>query len=79
MVVNELIGDVILAVLIFAIAFFAFASRKKMGLKTTLWTATVVFPIVCYYLIGTSFGFALATFIAALALAMLHARIVSNK
>jgi hypothetical protein len=78
-IVNELIGDVILVVLIFAIVFFAFASRKKLGLKTTLWTATVVFPIVCYYLIGTNLGFAIATFIVGVALALLHARIVGNK
>lgn len=77
--VNELIGSQVLAVLIFGAFFFALCSKTRMGLKTSLWLASAVFPIVSYFIIGTSFVFAIVTFIAALSAALLHMRLVGNR
>lgn len=77
--VNELIGDQIFAVLIAGIFFFAFASYNKVGMKSTLWWAVAYFPIISYFIVGTNFIFAIATFMAALGLALLHTRITGNR
>jgi len=77
--VSELIGSPILAVLLLGIAFFAFTSYKRIGLKTTLWLACAYFPVVSYFIAGTSFIFALVTLLVSLLLAFLNARIIGNR
>lgn len=77
--VNELIGSPVLAVILLGLLFFAVAAYKRIGLKTSLWAACVYFPIVSYAIAGTSFGFALATLVVAVSLALLHMRIIGNR
>ena len=77
--VNELIGSPILTVLILGIAFFAYTSYKRIGLKTTLWLACAYFPVVSYFIAGTSFIFALVTLVVSLLLAFINTRITGNR
>lgn len=77
--VNELIGDALFTVLILGAVFFMWASYKRLGLKTTLWLSCVFFPIISYYIVGTTFVFSIITLAIALILALLHNRIVGNK
>ena len=77
--VSELIGDPILAVLILGALFFAFMSYRRVGLKTTLWLSCVYFPVISYFIVGTTFVFAIVTLVASLSLALLHTRLVGNR
>lgn len=77
--VNELIGDPKLAVIIAGIIFFAFASYKRLSFRTTAWVSCVFFPVVSYFVAGTTFVFALMTLVAALLLSFLHTFVIGNR
>lgn len=77
--VNELVGDPVLAVLLFGVLFFAFTSYNRVGLKSTLWLAVVVFPIVSYFIIGTTLIIALSTLVVSFLVALIHTRITGNR
>ena len=76
---NELIGSPILTVLLLGVAFFALASYRKFGIKTTLWLSVVYFPVVCYYIAGTGAGLAFVTFVVAIVAALIQTRIIGNR
>lgn len=77
-VVNELIGDPILTVILLGVALFLFASYNRWGIKTTIWTSIVFFPLVSYFVAGTGGAFAFITFFVAVIAAIVQSRIVRN-
>ena len=77
--VSELIGSPTLTILLLGALFFMFCSLKRVGIKTTLWLSVVFFPVVTYYIAGSSAGLAFITAIVAIVAALLHGRIIGNR
>ncbi len=74
--VNEIIGDTILAVLIFAILYFIVAGKLRFGLQTSMYLAVpivLMFGIVVY---GFTILYAFLTLVAAFLIAELVTKIV---
>ena len=77
--VSELIGSEVLAFLILGALYFGLTSYLKIGFRTSIWLSIVIFPILAYYIIGTTFVFALMTLLVSFLLAFLHTRIIGNR
>lgn len=77
--VNELIGSPTLTVILLGIIFFAFCSYRRVGIKTTLWLSVVYFPVVSYYIAGSSAALAFLTMGVGIIAALFHGRIIGNR
>lgn len=77
--VNEIIGNVVLAVVLAAILYFIVASRLKFGFDTTIFLAVPILLMLGLAIGGFSVLFAFLTMITAIMIAWLYDRISGNK
>lgn len=78
-IVNEIVGDVTLAVMLMVALYFVIASKIRLGFD-----ATIVFSLPLLLIFGMAFGgfsaiFAFATILAGILLAWIFDRIIGNK
>lgn len=78
-VVNELIGSVIGALLIFSLFYFIAASKLRFGFDLTIFLYVPFITILGFYLSGSSLIYAVVTFVAAVMFAWLLNRIAGNR
>ena len=77
--VNEIVGNVVLAVVLAAILYFIIASRLKLGFDTTLAFAIPIVLLSGLAIGGFSVIFAFLTMVTAIMIAWLFDRIIGNK
>ncbi len=77
--VNELVGNVVLAVVLVSILYFIIASRLKFGFDTTIVFAVPIVLLAGLAIGGFSVIFAFLTMVTAIMIAWLFDRIIGNK
>ena len=77
--VNEIVGNVVLAVVLAAILYFIVTNRLKFGFDTTLAFAVPIILLAGLAIGGFSVIFAFITLITAIMVAWLFDRIIGNK
>lgn len=76
---NELIGSKLIFTLLLIAAFFVFASKQKLGYKTTLWLIPVVLPIIAFWILGTYAVLAILTLYVGILMALFWNKIWGNR
>ncbi|KKN65946.1 hypothetical protein LCGC14_0476490 [marine sediment metagenome] len=77
--VNEIVGNVVLAVVLIAILYFVVTNRLKFGFDTTIAFAVPIILLAGLAVGGFSVIFAFLTFVTAIMIAWLFDRIIGNK
>lgn len=77
--VNEIVGNVVLAVVLAAIVYFVVASRLRFGFDTTIFLAFPILLLLGLAIGGFSTLFAFLTMVTAIMIAWLYDRISGNK
>ncbi len=78
-IVSELIGSTILAVIVLLLLYFVMASKLKLGFDTTMILAIPFILVISLGVGGFSTIFAVIGIIAALMIAWMFDRIIGNK
>ncbi len=78
-IVNELIGSGMLAAIIFAITFFIFASKIRLGFDTTIFLAIPIIILFSFVTVGFAALFAFGAVLAGWLLALAFNRLTGNR
>jgi len=79
MIISELIGNTLLAIIIFAILYFVIASKIRLGFDTTIAMTIPILLIGGLMFMGFSAIYAFATVIVGLMLAWTFNKIIGNR
>jgi hypothetical protein len=79
MLVNEVIGNVFLASILFAIAYFIVASKMKLGFDTTFALAIPIILTFGLAVSGFQIMYVLLTLVAGVMLALAFLRLIGNR
>ena len=78
-IVNELVGNVVLAVLLFALLYFVIAAKLRFDPKITFFLAIPIITVFSLTITGFSILYAMATLLAGVLLALVILRLIGNK
>ncbi|GAG78845.1 unnamed protein product [marine sediment metagenome] len=78
-IVNELIGSVTLAILVFTILYFIFAGKIRLGFDSTIFLMLPILLIMGLVISGFSIIYAFGAVIAGILLAITFNRLIGNR
>ena len=78
-ILNEIVGSVTLALVLFAVMYFVIASKMKLGFDTTILFLFPTIVILSLAISGFSIVYAFATIMVAIMVGWMFDRVIGNK